>query len=106
MLNPLILNGCPDLRDVKIQALAAKPFRAVLVQDVRIVLSDGVEEAQLMFPFWLYDSIRGQLCTDFCPLKAPVGLEPVFFFVKRKIRVPPLEKRHDDPGEVQEEVKL
>ena len=65
-----------------------------------------MEEGKLVFPLWLYNAFRRELCPDFCPFEPPVCAESVLLLIEGKIRVPPLKEGHDHFCKTDEKFKL
>ena len=81
MLDSLVLDRCLKGRNIEIQALASQPFRPVLIEGIRIVFSQRMEQRELMFPFGLDDAVGGQLRPNLCALQPPVCFDAVFFLI-------------------------
>ena len=99
MLDSLIFDRCLKRGNKKIQTLSAEPFRPELIQRIRILLPHQMEQRELVLPFRLDHTFRGQPGPDPGPLKAPVRPQPVLLLIEHEIRIPPLKKRHDRSGQ-------
>ena len=71
-----------------------------------MALAHGVEQGELVLPFRADHVLCSELGADLRARKAPVGVQAVLLLIEGQVGVPPLEKGHDDPRQVQEEFQL